>query len=77
MQSTHGHELMEWLGRTGPLPRETLLARAEETFGTDCRFHTCSQQDLTSVQLLDFLLEKGKVAQGEDGIRLAMEPCTH
>ena len=77
MPSTHGHELMEWLGRTGPLPRAGLLEAAEKEFGADCRFHTCSQEDLTTAQLLDFLLSKGKVAQGEDGIRLAMEPCAH
>lgn len=77
MPSTHGHELMEWLGRKGPVPREDLLAAAEKEFGTDCRFHTCSQQDLTTAQLLDFLLSKGKAAQDEHGIRLAMEPCAH
>jgi probable metal-binding protein len=77
MTSTHGHELMEWLGRTGPLPRAELLAAAENEFGADCRFHTCSQVDLTGEQLLDFLLSKGKVAQDDHGLRLAMEPCAH
>jgi probable metal-binding protein len=77
MTSTHGHKLMEWLRDVGPLPREGLLAAAAEEFGTDGRFHTCSLQDLTAAQLLDFLLSKGKVAQAQDGIRLAMEPCAH
>ena len=77
MNSTHGHELMEWLGRNGPLPRAALLAQVEVGFGPGRLFHTCSQQDLTAPQLLDFLLSKGKVAQAEDGIRLAMEPCVH
>ena len=77
MPSTHGHELMEWLRDAGPLPREGLLAAAEKKFGADRRFHTCSQTELTGEQLLDFLLSKGKVAQDEDGIRLAMEPCAH
>ena len=77
MNTTHGHDVMEWLRKAGPLPREALLSGAEKEFGADCRFHTCSQQDLTAAQLLDFLLSKGKLAQADDGIRLAMEPCAH
>ena len=77
MSSTHGHDLMEWLRDAGSLPREALLSGAEKKFGADCRFHTCSQTDLTAPQLLDFLLSKGKFAQDEVGIRLAMEPCAH
>jgi len=77
MESVHGHELMAWLGENGPLPREELLAKAAANFGDDCRFHTCSLEGLSVSSLVDFLVEKGKIASESRGLYLAMQPCEH
>ncbi|MCB9497768.1 MAG: YecH family protein [Fibrobacteria bacterium] len=77
MESVHGHELMRWLGANGPLPREAVLQGAAGTFGEDCRFHTCSLSDLDASALVDFLVSKGKIAEGARGLYLAMQPCDH
>jgi probable metal-binding protein len=76
IESTHGHELMRWLGEHGPLTREALLEGAARTFGPTT-FHTCSQEGLTAAALLDFLLAKGKIAEGPEGLTLAVQPCDH
>ena len=77
MSSIHGHEVMHWLGRRGPLARPALLAEASALFGAQARFHTCSRQDLTLEELLDFLLGKGKMGEGEEGVELLVQPCDH
>lgn len=76
MGSIHGHELMRWLGDTGPLPKDALLEGAQKNFG-DCTFHTCSVEGLSAGQLVDFLMNKGKIGSGPEGLHLAMPPCDH
>jgi probable metal-binding protein len=77
MESIHGHELMHWLGANGPIDRASLLARAGEVFGNECRFHTCSMEGLSAAALVDFLVGKGKIAEESGALRLAMPPCDH
>lgn len=72
--SIHGHELMRWLGARGPLPRQALLEGVSRDLG-EGPFHTCSLEGLSAAALVDFLVSKGKIAQGPEGLSLAVQPC--
>ncbi|BAX54534.1 DUF2492 family protein [Photobacterium damselae subsp. piscicida] len=61
-ESIHGHEVLhKLLDENKHYTPASLMAEIEAEYGADVRFHTCSQQDLTLQQLLDFLLAKGKI----------------
>lgn len=61
MSSIHGHEVLNMMIDSGEsFSTASLIAAIEQRFGADARFHTCSQQDLTAAQLVDFLASRGK-----------------
>lgn len=55
MSSIHGHEVLNMMIDSGEsFSTASLITAIEQRFGADARFHTCSQQDLTAAQLVDF-----------------------
>lgn len=75
----HGHEVIAMIRETPEVyTRESLAAAVVARFGAATRFFTCSAQDLTAEQLVDFLAERRKfVPQGES---FAVDPacgCRH
>ena len=67
-ESIHGHEVMEMiLTAEPPYSREELLEAVSSRFGESPRFHTCSAQDMTLDDLLQFLGGRGKVVE-VDGV---------
>lgn len=46
---------------------KSLLEAIIEKFGTEERFYTCSAENLTAQELIDFLKEHGKFKPTDDG----------
>ncbi|WP_375321388.1 YecH family metal-binding protein [Aliivibrio logei] len=78
-QDIHGHVVLNLLlDVPEPLSRLALEEKIETEFGSDVCFHTCSQQDLSLNELLEFLLSKRKIV--EVGAGLTANPdrmCNH
>lgn len=47
--------------------RDTLREAIHERFGEAARFYTCSAQDMTADQLIDFLAARGKFVERDNG----------
>ena len=77
--SIHGHEVLHlMLERGGAFTREGLRDAIAARFGADARFHTCSADDLTADQLIDFLAARGKFVDGENGFNTQPHStCNH
>ena len=77
--SIHGHEVLHlMLERGGTFTREGLRDAIAARFGADARFHTCSADDLTADQLIDFLAARGKFVDGENGFNTQLHStCNH
>ena len=78
-ESIHGHEVMHlMLELGGTFTRESLKLAIDERFGASARFHTCSAEDMTALQLIDFLEAKGKFVAADDGFNTREEHiCNH
>jgi probable metal-binding protein len=67
-KTIHGHEVMHFmLEQGGSFTRESLLKAVTGRFGADARFFTCSADDMTAEQLIDFLAAKDKFVEQENG----------
>ena len=65
--SVHGHEILDLIHTTTPAPTAGELADAVEArYGTAARFHTCSSQQMTLKELLQFLFARQKIEIRED-----------
>lgn len=61
MESIHGHDVMHMVADSGrTFTQDELIAEIEVRFGVSARFHTCSAEDMTAAQLVDFLKARGK-----------------
>lgn len=78
-QSVHGHEVMHFmLEQGGSFTREGLAHAIAEHFGAETRFHTCSAQEMTAEQLIDFLAAKGKFIEDANGFNTRADKiCNH
>ena len=59
MISIHGHEVLQMMDGNN-YTESSLLNAINEKFGTEARFHTCSNSDMNAEQLIAFLKAKGK-----------------
>jgi probable metal-binding protein len=77
--SIHGHEVLHFMQEHGGgFTRESLRDAVIARFGADARFHTCSADDLTAEQLIDFLDARGKFVAGENGFNTQPHStCNH
>lgn len=57
---THGHEVLEMMFGNSYTSREELINAITDKFGTNERFYTCSAENMTAAELVDFLEAKGK-----------------
>jgi probable metal-binding protein len=75
----HGHEVIAMMRETGKLyTRESLVGAINERFGAETRFHTCSANGMTALQLVEFLARNGKFARYAGGFTIDMERvCQH
>lgn len=75
----HGHEVLEMMFGNSYSSREDLIKAINDKFGADERFYTCSAENMTATELVDFLESKGKfmptVEEGFTADRTKM--CNH
>lgn len=79
MSSIHGHQVLEMMiASEEAFSTESLIAAIDAKFGQDARFHTCSKQDLTAADLVNFLAQKGKFVPVDDGFTTRPDKiCNH
>jgi probable metal-binding protein len=79
MNSIHGHEVMEMmLGSGKTYTKQLLLADIHEKFGTGARFCTCSAENMTAEELVDFLEARGKFVPRTGGFQTSTDVmCQH
>jgi probable metal-binding protein len=79
-ESIHGHAVLELIHGSSPALTPTELAdEVERRFGAAARFHTCSAEQMTLKQLLQFLFARQKIELRDDGrlyVQLA-NVCQH
>lgn len=56
---------------------ESLLKAIVERFGPDERFYTCSAEDMTAQELIDFLKARGKFKPMEEGFAVDSTKVCH
>lgn len=66
------------LERGGSFTKQSLREAVEQRFGVEARFHTCSAENMTAAQLIDFLEAKGKFVPADAGFTTeAAKICSH
>jgi probable metal-binding protein len=75
----HGHEVMQMMLDSGSAyTRETLREAIIGRFGAEARFFTCSAENLTAEELIEFLAERGKFVPEAAGFNTAAtKMCQH
>lgn len=75
----HGHEVLEMMvSSETAYSKESLVSAIEEKFGPEARFHTCSEEGMTAMQLVEFLESKGKFVGSEKSFSTRKEKiCNH
>ncbi|HCH51730.1 MAG TPA: DUF2492 domain-containing protein [Proteus sp.] len=79
MSSIHGHEVLHFiLSSETAFTKESLIEAIHQQFGNDSLFHTCSAENMTASQLVDFLERKGKFIPAEGGFTTSESKiCRH
>lgn len=75
----HGHEVMRMMTASGEVyTKDSLRAAIISQFGDEARFHTCSAENMTPDQLIDFLNARGKFLVEEGGFKTdESKICNH
>ncbi len=69
MKHVHGHEVLKMMLSSGQTySKASLTDQIILNFGTDARFFTCSADNLTAAELVDFLEAKGKLVPMAGGL---------
>jgi probable metal-binding protein len=80
LELIHAHEVMHMMLDSGKsYTRESFKADLAEKFGADARFHSCSVNNMSPDDLLEFLAARGKLA-GDINAEFSMDPlnmCSH
>lgn len=79
MSSIHGHEVLQMiLSSDIAFTKASLIDAIYQKFGNDSRFHTCSAENMTATELVDFLEKKGKFIPAEGGFTTSENKiCRH
>lgn len=79
IENVHGHEVLRLVHEAATPPtRAELATELTRRYGPEARFRTCSAADMTSEEILSFLLTRGKLVEHQG--RLATDPariCNH
>ena len=79
IESIHGHDVMHMIAdakRT--FSKAGLVSEIHQKFGEIARLHTCSAENMSAGELVDFLIARGKLAG--DPLALTLDPaeiCQH
>lgn len=77
---THGHEVLDMMQGNSYSSPEDLIEAIINKFGPDERFYTCSAENMTAAELVQFLTERGKFMPAADGGNFTADPskrCHH
>ncbi|ADO48145.1 YecH family metal-binding protein [[Enterobacter] lignolyticus] len=79
MSSVHGHEVLQMMIASGEsYTAESLEAAIKAQFGAAARFHTCSAENMSAGELVEFLQRKGKFVPADAGFTTVPEKiCRH
>jgi probable metal-binding protein len=79
MKNIHGHEVLQMMCSSGKTyTTASLTADIVERFGADARFHTCSAEDMSAEELVEFLHSKGKFIPTGEGFQTSPDRiCSH
>lgn len=79
MESVHGHDVLTMMLNSGEsYSTVSLEAAIIARFGEQTRFHTCSAENMTAGELVDFLQRKGKfIPQAEGFTTHESKMCRH
>jgi probable metal-binding protein len=67
-ESIHGHEVMQMMIASGKTyTKESLEAEIIQKFGPEARFHTCSAENMSASELVDFLNACDKFINSDEG----------
>ena len=67
-EQIHGHEVMKMMIESGEnFTKDSLEEAIVKHFGEQARFYTCSAENMTPKQIVDFLDTKGKFVKTENG----------
>ncbi len=78
MSSIHGHEVLQMiLSSETAFTKTSLIDAIHKQFGNDSRFHTCSAENMTATELVDFLERKGKFIPAEGGFTTSENKICH
>jgi len=64
---THGHEILHMMEGNTYENKESLIKAIIDKFGAEELFYTCSAEDLSAEELVDFLYERNKFRVTENG----------
>ncbi len=78
-ESIHGHEVMQMMVESDQsFSKKTLEEAIISKFGENAKFYTCSQEDMTAVELIAFLESRGKFIEEGQGFTTEEEKmCNH
>ncbi len=77
---THGHEVLHMMEGNSYTTKQELINAIISRFGEDERFYTCSAENLTAAELVDFLEERGKFMPASDDTNFTVDTtkvCNH
>ena len=79
MNQIHGHDVLNMMLASGKTyTNATLVADIVKKFGCDAKFHTCSAEDMTAEELVEFLETRGKFKQRAGGFQTSKDViCQH
>ncbi len=79
MKQIHGHEVLDMMQGNTYQTKEELKKSIIAKFGDEARFYTCSAQNMTAGELIDFLVARGKFMDADDeGFTVDMSKrCNH
>jgi len=70
MNQIHGHEVLKMMLNSGKTyTRQSLVGDIVEKFGAQARFCTCSAENMTAGELVEFLDGRGKLLPQEGGFQ--------
>ena len=79
MNQIHGHDVLNMMLASGKTyTKATLVADILNKFGRNAKFHTCSAEDMTADELVEFLESRGKFKPQADGFQTSKDViCQH
>lgn len=79
LSQVHGHDVMKMMLDSGQsYTKDTLLTDIINRFGEETRFYTCSAENLTADELVEFLAKREKFIETDTGFNTAPDKiCAH